>query len=90
VRHPQCLFLLESKTTTVRCHSTRRQFAAQASGELKKARKRDDLPALYKDLLFQTERDAATAGLSRVQLPAIQYLQNARRVHVYHGEVRLP
>ena len=39
---------------------------------------------------FHTSHDAATVELSRVQLRANEHLQNSRRVHVYHGEIRLP
>lgn len=35
-----------------------------------RARARYGLPPLYKDMLFHTSLDAATHGLSRVQLPA--------------------
>jgi Fe-S-cluster containining protein len=52
-----------------------REFAmsgedGQANEACNRARARFGLPPLYKDMLFHTSLDAATAGSSGVQLPA--------------------
>jgi Fe-S-cluster containining protein len=52
-----------------------REFAmsgeeGQVNEACNRARARVGLPPLYKDMLFHTSLDAATAGASGVQLPA--------------------
>ncbi|PRW41928.1 hypothetical protein CSC04_2621 [Enterobacter roggenkampii] len=42
----------------------------QVNEACNRARARVGLPPLYKDMLFHTSLDAATAGASGVQLPA--------------------
>lgn len=62
----------------------------EANEACDRARAYYGLPPLYKDMLFHTSTEAATDDAFRVQFVMNLTLQNSRRVHVYHGRIRLP